>query len=105
MGAFETIRRRNLAKTIKHYGRVLAYVLVLAVFGQVLAMAQSAPNGTVSGVVTDTTGAVIPGVSISVKNVGTDVTRKATTDPSGHWTLPALTVGNYQISYEFDGFK
>src|SRR5687767_4680548 len=57
------------------------------------AMAQSGATGTLSGIVQDPNGAHIPGVSITVRNIGTDASRTVTTDTDGRWTLPGLSVG------------
>ena len=58
-----------------------------------------------SGVVKDQTGAVLPGVSVEVRNTGTDSARTAITDDVGRWTVPALPVGTYQVSFELPSFK
>jgi hypothetical protein len=56
------------------------------------ARAQSA--GTISGVVTDSTGAVLPGVTVAAKNEGTGQLRTATTSSEGFYTLPCSRPGN-----------
>jgi hypothetical protein len=61
--------------------------------------------GTLTGLVIDPNGANLPGVSVVVKNLGTDATRTAITDNDGHWTLPGLPIGTYEVSYEITGFK
>jgi carboxypeptidase family protein len=69
------------------------------------ALAQSGATGSLSGIVQDPNGAHIPGVNVTVKNIGTDASRTVTTNSDGRWTLPGLSVGTYQISYEVSGFK
>jgi hypothetical protein len=68
-------------------------------------LAQSSPTGTLSGVVQDPNGALLPGVQVTIKNPGTGLTRNATTSDEGRWTFPALPVGTYEITYEMTGFK
>ena len=62
-------------------------------------------TGTILGVVQDASGAVIPGVSVTVKNLDTGITRTATTDEGGRYTLPDLTLGNYQVEGQLAGFQ
>lgn len=59
----------------------------------------------ISGTVTDTSGGIIPGVSISVRNVETGIARTAVTDDSGRYVVPLLDPGSYEIQAELVGFK
>jgi len=68
-------------------------------------MAQAGLMGTLTGVVQDPQGANLPGVSVTVKNLATSAARTVTTGSEGHWTMPALAVGTYEITYELEGFK
>jgi hypothetical protein len=79
----------------------IAAVMVAPIAGY----AQSGTTGTLTGVVQDTTGAVLPSVSITVRNLGTSLTRELVTDGVGRWTVAALPTGAYEISYELPGFK
>ena len=65
---------------------------------QLTAFAQAGTVGTLTGVVTDPNGASVPGVSVVVKNLGTGATRTAITDSDGHWTLPGLPIGTYEVA-------
>jgi hypothetical protein len=67
-----------------------------------LALAQS--SGTIRGVVSDNTGAVIPGASILVKNLDTGVESKAATNQVGLYTVPALNPGRYSVTCASQGF-
>src|SRR5438093_10761715 len=62
-------------------------------------------TATIAGVVQDASGAVIPGVSITAKNVETGVTRMATTDEGGRYTIPELTLGDYEMEAQLPGFQ
>src|SRR5204863_5145152 len=55
-----------------------------------VAIAQTAASGNIEGVVTDTTGAVLPGVTVVVKNTATNVTRELVTDGAGRYRANAL---------------
>jgi hypothetical protein len=87
------------------YARFLAFAVIFAAASQLVAVGQSGPTGTLSGVVKDPTGGVIPGVTVVVRNTGTDLTRAVTTDEVGRWTVPVLPVGTYGVSYESPNFK
>jgi hypothetical protein len=67
--------------------------------------AQSGTAGTLTGVVKDPNGANLPGVSVVVRNLGTGAIRTAISGEDGHWTMPALPIGAYEVSYEITGFK
>ena len=86
---------------------VFLFLLTLSIFCclQPSALAQSGTVGTLTGVVIDPNGANLPGVSVVVKNLGTGATRTAITDSDGHWTVPGLPIGAYELSYEITGFK
>jgi hypothetical protein len=61
--------------------------------------------GSVGGVVTDGTGAAVPGATIIVVNVATNVTRTFTADSAGGYSVSALTPGLYQIRVQANGFQ
>src|ERR1700730_12659738 len=54
--------------------------------------------GSIVGVVTDPTGAVVPGVQVTAKNTGTGQTKDDTTDTSGRFNLQNLLPGEYSLS-------
>jgi hypothetical protein len=61
-------------------------------------------GATLSGTVTDQSGAVIPNAQISIKNVATGVTRNIGGDAAGFYTAPNLLPGNYEIAVSAPGF-
>jgi len=67
--------------------------------------AQGAPTGTITGVVKDEAGAVIPGARISAVNAGTSASFQAVANETGIYTLRSLPVGTYHVSAEKDGFR
>jgi Carboxypeptidase regulatory-like domain/TonB dependent receptor len=77
----------------------LALVLVCAT--QVFA----AITGTISGVVSDPTGAAIPGVTVTATNQLTNVISTVVTDDKGFYSFPVLAVGLYTINVKQGGFK
>src|SRR5436190_4748668 len=68
------------------------------------AFAQS-DRGTMTGTVLDTTGAVIPGVSIVATNVETGARYETVSTETGNYTLSQMPAGLYQLSAELPGFK
>jgi hypothetical protein len=62
-------------------------------------------TGTISGVVQDPSGASIPGVAVTIRNVDTGTARTLTTDAGGRYTAPDLTPGNYEVQAQISGFQ
>lgn len=61
--------------------------------------------GTISGAVTDASGAVIPNAAVSLKNTQTGVVTELTTNTQGLYVAPGLAVGNYDVEVQAQGFK
>src|SRR3954465_6449531 len=68
-------------------------------------VAAQAVTGTILGVITDSTGAVMPGASVTLTNTGTGLVRSVTTDANGEFTAPSLPTGKYVVKAELSGFK
>ncbi len=69
------------------------------------AHAQTGTSFTLQGTVFDPTGAVVPGATVSVKNLSLGLARTAQADDQGHYIFAALPpTGEYQISVESPGF-
>lgn len=77
---------------------VLFLFLASAAYAQII-------TGTIQGTVSDQTGAILPGVSITVRNLGTNLTRNTLTNETGNYVIPLLPVGKYEVSAEYTGFK
>jgi len=77
-----------------------AFVLLFlaGVFGQV-------GNGTITGTVTDPSGAVVSGASVEVKNSETGVVYPSVTTATGNYTATNLPVGTYSVTVTLQGFK
>ncbi len=61
--------------------------------------------GTVLGTVTDATGAVVPGATVTITEEATGITNVVQSDASGNYIRPLLKPGSYTVSVEADGFK
>ena len=62
-------------------------------------------TGTILGQITDPTGAVVPGATVTATNVDTTFTRTGTSNAQGSYRFPAMPVGNYRIEVSKQGFK
>jgi outer membrane receptor protein involved in Fe transport len=82
-------------------GLLLAAMMVLVP----LARAQNANTGEIKGSVMDPSGAVVPGATVSIKNVQTGVVTPTTTNQSGLYDVPFLAPGDYTITFSKEGFR
>src|SRR6266446_7047579 len=62
-------------------------------------------TGTILGVVKDSSGAVIPGATVTIVNEETNLTRPVITGENGAFRAPALPVGRYLVRVELTGFQ
>ena len=76
----------------------------LAVLGSCLVLAQGF-TAAVTGTVTDTSGAVLPGTMITVRHLETGLARAVEADASGNYSVPSLPVGEYEMTAEKMGFQ
>jgi outer membrane receptor protein involved in Fe transport len=90
------------AEALRRYGFV--FLLMGAIIVAPLARAQNANTGELKGVVTDQTGASVPGVSIVIKNVQTGVATERISNQSGLYDVPFLAPGSYSITFRKQGF-
>src|SRR5438552_19046922 len=79
-------------------------MVVLIVLCATTAFAQTGTSN-ITGTVRDTTGAVVPGATVTATNEATGVKSAQTTTDSGVYAFSALPVGNYTITVEKQGFK
>src|SRR6476646_2679614 len=86
-------------------GRALARTLiVLAVFTLSITTQAQTVTGTMQGTVTDRTGAALPGVTITIRNVETGLERIAVTTGNGFFNAPCLQIGLYNVQADLSGF-
>src|ERR1044071_5968971 len=79
-------------------------LFVVIVVSATIATAQTGTSH-ITGSVTDSTGAVVPGASVTAMNEATGVKSTQTTTDSGVYAFSSLPVGNYTITVEKQGFK
>src|SRR5689334_13531257 len=80
-------------------------VIWLCVFCLLGVVSAQTGNGTITGVVSDPTGAVVANAAIEVKNVETGVVFRAVSTDTGNYTVPQLPVGSYELTTTVQGFK
>jgi len=79
--------------------------IFLSLLLPLLGMAQTANTTSISGLVTDPQGAVIPGASVTLKDNGTNQERTIKTNDEGRYVFANLDPGDYQIMVSATGFK
>src|SRR5260221_11169581 len=83
----------------------LAIACCLIVWMAGPALSQSRSTGEIRGTATDSSGAVLPGVTVTVLNINTGVTATFVTNGDGLYDTVSTPTGTYQISFEKTGFK
>ena len=77
--------------------------LSAAIFTTAVGFGQSLSS--IQGQVTDPSGAAVPGASVTVTNTATGVSQSTTTDSSGNYLVPALQIGNYDVTAQSSGLE
>ena len=77
-------------------------VISLILFSSAIAQTVT---GTLSGTVSDATGAVVPNVPVTVRNSETGLSRTINTNGEGKYSMPFLPLGNYEVTVEASGFQ
>ncbi len=83
----------------------LALLLVVCAGGAVAAWAQSTSTGTVAGVVSDPSGAVVAGVTVTLTDIATNISRNSTTNAEGRYYYADVTPAIYSITAAKSGFQ
>src|SRR5262249_45698856 len=86
------------------WGRCVGlFIFGLVVFVAVVPVFAQLPTGTILGTVKDTSGAVIPGATVTAQNVETGTSRTTLSDETGAYRLAAMPVGHYDLRAELSG--
>src|SRR5207244_4032480 len=96
------VRERSICLHV--FGRFITAIVATIALGTCLSLAQTS-TATILGVVRDTSGALVPGVSIAVKHTESGLTRTVVSGERGAYNVPLLPVGAYEITTTMPGFK
>lgn len=91
---------------ISRFRRLLPVLLLVTLLPLTSIPAWTQANrATITGTVTDSTGASVPGVEVTATNKGTDVTTKSVSNEDGIYVIPNLFPGPYLVEFKKDGFE
>ena len=88
--------------TLRRFLTAIALPLTLLT-GGVVCLADT--TGQITGTVSDSSGAAVPGVEVKATQPDTGLSKIATTDVKGNYSLLALQTGGYNLTFSRDGFK
>jgi len=78
-------------------------VIVLAAVMEPVSWGQGT-SASLTGLVSDSSQAVIPGATVKINNLSTNISRNTATDTAGYYNFPSLAVGEYELTVEHAGF-
>ena len=85
---------------------VLTWILLLAFFaGSAVQARQPAPGGSILGTIEDESGAVLPGVTVTARDVGGATVGVTVSDARGNYEIARLEAGDYEVSATLPGFR
>lgn len=96
---------QQVTSGVRRRSGAVAICLLLSLIALARPAAAQDARGSIAGRVTDTSGAVLPGASVTVLNVETNVGSNVHTTDSGQYTVLFLLPGTYSVSVELDGFR
>jgi hypothetical protein len=85
--------------------RLLITALLACLLGGGICLAQFAMRGSISGIISDSSQAIMPGVTVTLIDLDRNQSYKAETNASGLYTFQQLNIGRYQVTVEHPGFK
>ncbi len=85
--------------------RLFFFVMLLVLIPGLFPLFGQADRATITGTVTDSSGAVMPGVEITAMNVQTGVKTPGLTNEVGNYSLVNVPIGTYKITFSLPGFK
>jgi hypothetical protein len=103
LGTLNSIGSKSAGGRFHRALRQLSFLLVACFFLLTYSRAQTT-NGLITGAITDSTGALVPGAQVTVVNQGTGVSRTTTTNSTGNYILPQLPPGVYKLTVSGQGF-
>jgi hypothetical protein len=98
-----SMRRKTMRLTTCN--RLLILLTLTAFVLPIALLAQSTTNGAISGTVSDSSGAVLPNITVNLKSVEKGFTNTTKTNSQGFYQFPLLEPGTYNLSISATGFK
>src|ERR1051326_8394834 len=95
---------RRKGRSLSTFEKLGSAIVLLIALGTSGLFAQTS-TATIVGVVRDTSGALIPGVTINVKHIDSGATRTVLSSETGNYSAQSLPVGPYEITTTMPGFK
>src|SRR5687768_16915808 len=92
----------NGRRNVRVLAVVLAFLLSSAGGARIAAQGTTA---TILGTITDSSGGVVPGATIEVRNAGTGAMQSTVTNEQGRFTVPELPIGAYEVQASLQGFQ
>src|SRR5262245_28113649 len=89
-----------MARTMR--GTICIFTVFIAAVAMMVAQSE---RGTIRGTVTDSSGSIMPGVTVKATNVDTGIETATVTTEAGLYNIPQLKPGNYRVEIERSGFK
>lgn len=89
------------------HAKHISFTLLFAVFALFVPFALFAQSttGSITGAVSDASGAALPGVTVTATSVSTSTSRTAVSNATGHYEVPLLIPGTYRVSANLSGFQ
>jgi hypothetical protein len=91
--------------TLRRYTRQVAFVVLFSAMLAFCSTTAFAQTAELRGTIVDESGAVLPGVTVTIKQTDTGIERTMVTDDRGLFRAPALLPGPYRVTSELQGFK
>jgi Carboxypeptidase regulatory-like domain/TonB-dependent Receptor Plug Domain len=85
-------------KTAQRYTRTYLWLVICVILMFSVSLVAQSYRGSIRGTVRDASGAVVPGASISAKNLATGETRTAASGPDGGYVVAEVPAGQYEVS-------
>jgi hypothetical protein len=98
------LKESMMIRSFQNLSRSVCLLALVVILSAAVASAQTF-RGTILGTVTDSSGAAVPGATVTIKNVDTGLTRTVVTTDSGEYSVPELPLGTYTITVQKSGFK
>src|SRR5205085_7130928 len=95
-------KEKSVMSRLIRFGSLVPLALAMLLASSAPALAQS--TGTLQGVITDSQNAIMPGVSVGIKNTATGLERDTVTDSAGQYVAASLQPGKYLVTAHLDGF-